>query len=317
MHPVLGEVVPEVPALLESLLALAFFGVALGIISLIAYIVAGVAQVLDRTVGKLPGIGGIISGATNDIASIITSWLGSAANAVDRDISFWWHGLTLEASWLGQQIAETARVVWFMAGALTPSGLIRILKGDAQFYKQIFGSGASASSRQQIEIEALRKELRKVEREDQTAAVKRLEKTLKADIGAIETTNVQTQPWFIGAVEGVVNPDIQALRDRAKSLENDAIQVYKDAAGAWQVVNSDALDAAMAIGLAGLGLDWLRCNSAGNLFGKNACNVWSGLGDVLGLLGLALAVEDLPALVKLGQEVVHDATVAIEDVLSV
>lgn len=316
MHPLLGEVAPAAPALLEPLLALLFFMVALGLITLVSYLVSLLVQVLDRTVGKLPGVGGIISDAAHDIAGFVTSILGSAVSAIDRDISFWWHALSTEAEWIGREIENTAGVVAAIASIVqgAPNG-----RAQAWIRAAIHLAlrGVTWLAHEALRgVKALEKQIEHAEQGIIARAIHFAISPILGRLGVVEKWIGSTGGTIAGEINSVIEPDIAALKQRATAIENQAIRVYQDAAGVWHVVNTDAMAAAVAVALTALGLGGLNCGTLGSALGSRGCGLWSGLDDLLGLIIDALILTDICEVLPLLESAASDIAVPAVSLLT-
>lgn len=305
MHPLLGEVAPAAPALLEPLLALAFFLVALGVLALVTYIVYGIVKILDATVGKVPGVGGILSDAAHGIASIITDALGRAVTHVDNAISFWWHALGEEIAWIGRELEASARAVEALAERVQSTSR-HAVEGWIRSALHAALHGVSHLAREALDgVHKLEQLLTHAGAGTLGRELHLLLRPIRGELHTLERWTYPKVKALEHEVGTVVEPDIQALKDRATTLEDQAIRVYKDAAGVWHAVSTDALAAAVALALPALGLQWARCGNVGGA-GRALCGLGSDL--VSALLGDALtafAVTDTCDFVAGAQDVAN------------
>ena len=316
MHPLFGEVAPAAPALLEPLLALLLFAVALGVITLVSYIVYGIVQILNRTVGRLPGVGSAITGAANYFESVVSTAMGKAVGAIDRDISFWWHALTAEVEWLGKQIEDTAGVLLTVAS---------LASGHPNARARAWIAAAIGLALKPVDALAheAEKGVLKLERKLAHGAEGVIGGAIASALKPVLTELHGLEQWTYPKVQGVegeitnvIYPGIADLRSRATEIENAAIQVYRDAAGVYHAVNVDALTAAVAIALPTLGLEWLRCSSASGLARARGCGLWSGLSSLLGLLVDVYAVTHICELLPELDSLISELAVPVVDELT-
>lgn len=86
-------------------------------------------------------------------------------------------------------------------------------------------------------------------------------------------------------VEHVVEHDIASLRARTKTLEKEYAKLNKEIrAHPWTVVTT-AFVGAVALALTRLGLEWIKCDNAKQVFKKRGCSLWTQLDKLLGLAG--------------------------------
>jgi len=83
------------------------------------------------------------------------------------------------------------------------------------------------------------------------------------------------------------------LVQRARALEREYERLYKwMRSHPWTAVTG-AFVGAVAIALARLGLDWIRCPTAKAVFKKRGCNLWRDLDRLLGLVGEVALVTNI------------------------
>lgn len=289
-----GEIVaPELGALLLTIVPLAMFTVALGLAMLNVYLVQAIANILNATVGKLPGVGGLISSGVRSFeAWFVTGW-AQAISGLDAQVGHYWHALGEDVAWCVQEIRAGADLSYTISTLLTGDPNARaqawIHSAIATLLKPLDGSLGSLLHRQAT----IEKKVEHVaEHPLRRAAIEAL-KPLKATIAADEQWYRPRVKTLDHELETEVNPAIADLRARARAIENKAIQAFRDAAGVWHVTNAEGLAAAIALAIPALGLQWLNCNSVGSL-ARTVCGIPGGLlNDLLGLLGDYLIVTNL------------------------
>lgn len=291
---VLGEVAaPELAPLLLNLLALVGFVVALGAAMLVSTVVGLIVRVLKATVGHVPGLGSVIDSAAESFGAWLQQGWAQAIAGLDNGVKHYIHALTLEVDWFIRELEAGASIMHLTAvlavGQRELAAIARGLGGIADRVRALEHLGAKLLHR----VHKLEQEVTGAAVGGLAALIAKALKPLTARVTALEKWSATQVAGIEDELGKVVEPDIAALKQRATALEDQAIRLYQDAAGVWHAVNVDALVAAVALALPGLGLQWARCGNVGGV-GRALCGLGSDL--ISALLGDALtafAVADI------------------------
>ncbi len=251
--------------------ALIAFTVALGVCLLVAYFARAFFGTLSGAVGWIPYLGKVLSRSLLDVEHKITSVMGRAAVALESKIGASWHATARLIDHIGREIEAHAHLIGQLALLLPFAGqvdavyrLVRFLQRRARaFERELVGIGHDVLGR-----------------------VRAVERGIGADV----------LPRIRGLereIDHAVTHDVGALRARTKALEREYERLYKwMRSHPWTAVTG-AFVGAVAIALARLGLDWIRCPTAKAVFKKRGCNLWRDLDRLLGLVGEVALVTNI------------------------
>ncbi len=269
----LAEVAPAAP-LLAPLTAYLACLVALGIILVTHQLVSalfGVAKgIVNQTVGRIPWIGGKISGSIHHIEQRVNNYLSQATNALEGAVSSSWHALAAATAHLGYTIAHLARatghLAWYVLDKYSIAGLaanmiraLHLIRHLQQLYHSISRVVHTATTviykpTSIIYRTAVRVNTKGLEAEFDAfrdAVLPRLRAVEHAAARAVEGA----LPWAVPlTVPFGLTPT--AIRRWLRRHE--------------RLLGANALTAAVAFALARFGATWIRCGNW-NKVGKSVC----------------------------------------------
>lgn len=292
------------PAALPELLflALAFFALALAFSA--KKITEALFGWLITVLEAIPLIGHTLSGPFRACEQAVTSACGAIISGIEAAVGASFHALAWLTDYLWKQIVAAAAVQLHIAqrighAALAVTGLGALLHHLQQVWRGIEHGVRSLERR----FHGIEHRVRRLEHELATGIghdVRSALDTLEHDVNRIRT---QTIPAIQGGVAQAEH-DVTALGEYVKDH--------------YLANTEEALGVAVAVGLAGLGLGGLRCNSNPWKNNPNACGLFGDLSDLLGLalaLGVAVNLEafvrDCQAIVGATAEAVADAVGAV------
>jgi hypothetical protein len=293
---VLAVVAPIIDAPLAiPLLMLLGACVAIGIIYVLHNFVRAVVGGIAGVIGRIPGVGGILSSPVNAVFHWMDHEFGAAEAALDKRIGSYWHSLGHTVRWIGQEIEGHARLLRILAALALGPGfvsyietVIRLLRGNVRALPHIAKAGAVG--------------------------------LLRPIVGELHTLERWTWPRVKSlerSIEVTIPRDIAGLRARTKTLERHWTDVFERIKGLESRLGAAAFAGAVAIALEALGASWVRCRNW-NRIGKQVCGTGTGEIDALiGLLGTAALLVDFRELVKLAQTVEHDTAVVLHEIAKV
>jgi hypothetical protein len=267
------------PALVEIVfLALVFFTIALAFSAnkITQALLGPIVSVLE----SIPIIGGKLAAPLKATGQAVANACGALISKCEALVGSSFHVLARLMDWLWKQTVGEAAALLHVAklvgnGIYSVSGLRAAVHRLERVWHGI-EHGVKSLERRWHGIEH---------------RVHRLEHELAAGIGNDVRVEV-----------GKLDRELHRLRTRViPKIESEAQAAEADVAALGKYVrdhylaNTEAeLEAAVAIGLAALGLGGLRCNSNPWKNNKSACGLWGDLSDLLGLalaLGVALDFE--------------------------
>ena len=246
-------------------------------IALVVYIVAGIVQIIDKTVGHIPLVGGLFSSAAHTLQHAFVSALAPAAEGAQSIAGAALHALAREIDWLGREIRRHSNLLYTIAALLVGPAVVNALRAGIA----VLHGNVHAAQRQ---ITATYTRVLNLEH--------RLQHQVTAGVlprlGRLERE-----------YDHIIDKDIAGLRARTKTVEKSLDDVWKYVrAHPWTLV-TDAFVGAVAVALSRLDLGWIRCPSMGKLFGKWGCGIGSLLDDLLSIVVSALILENVCAVLPL------------------
>ena len=293
-HSLWNEVFPVAPLLLDLATILG----ALAVIALCTIAIAfmgGIVYVLNKTVGRLPLVGGIISVAVNGLVDGFTTSLAGWSHDAHRALGAAFHSLARAVDWLGHEIESHSKLLNTMATLLLGQGTLanirdlinRLIHGQT---KQATINKTQTRANQQTHAQA----------QAAQHAANVAHKTAIAIPGKV------AKEW-----------DIPRLREQVRGLEDGAIDTWKWIRSHPLSLATAAFAGAVAVALQRIGASWIRCSNWKNI-GKVGCGLETdALTGLLGALFTVEAIANLRTLVELAQETEHAVATGIQDLLEV
>lgn len=263
--------VPQFDALLVSLLAVAGCFVALGLVVVLHGFVRATVGGLGSLLGKLPGVGHVLSSPVNAVFHWMDSEFSTAELALDKLLARFLHSLGQLVSWMGREIGDLARLLYVVAGVTLGSTAVEALTR----LTHLIGMQVRA-----VEYRA-ELALRRIDRLEHSF-VARLEHWIDPRLAALEHT-----------VDGVIEIDIAGLRARARSLTDRLENTWRQVRKLDALLGTAAVTAAVAVALTRLDLNWIRCRNWRRI-GRGVCGLPASLVEALFAGAIdALVVADL------------------------
>lgn len=237
----------------------------------------------------VPGLGGLLSGALNNVAQSIDNALGSVEHDIDHLMGASWHRFAQLNEWLWRELRGHAVLIAQIAADLFGFGNV-VADLRSLFHHSIAGSkGIDAK------IKTLERELHGIE-----GQVKTLERDMTKGIGHDLRTHIKALERDLSHVE---HKTIPAIQSDVATADSAISNLYEWAKGKADLLGVGTFAGAVAGVLSLVGLDWLACRSRNSVNGKSGCALWNDIEQLLGaaiVTGLAL---DLPALIREAQKV--------------
>lgn len=279
---------PQLDYLAALLLAL---GLCLGVV----IVTKAFFGVTGSTLGKLPWLGGWIDATGHKIEQRITNLFGGWAMTLEARIGASFHSLARLVDHIGREIARHAGLIASVASLLPGVGMVVGLLRELNNLRLL-------AQRLAHEIVGIGHDL--------AGRIGHVERGIGADV----------LPRIRG-LERELHRELAHERARARAAER---KIDREITNLWKwtrthpwTIVTDAFVGAVALALARLGLDWIRCPSAKRVASKRGCGMWDDLDALLGLAVTALTIADLKELVRTAQKVEHAAAETIEAVLRV
>lgn len=255
---------PQLDILAGALFALAFCA----LVILIVYALYGV---IHNTIGKLPIVGGWIDAGSHKIAQRITNTFGGYLVKIEGVIGASWHSMARMVDKIGHEIAAHAGLLATIATFIPGGGVIVGLYREIALARTLIHKLAHALTGIGHDV-VIRT------------------KVIERGIGNDVLPRIRSLDREVGRV---ISRDIPGLRvgERTLTRELDSLRTWVHrhvlAAG------TAAFAGAIAVALAKLGLDWIRCTNARSVFKKRGCNMWNGLESLLATLVDVLLITNM------------------------
>lgn len=235
---------------------------------------------LDGAVGWIPWVGDVLTAPINRVAQKINSVLSKAAMGSERQIGDALHQFAALIHALGSAIHNAPLLAYALAKYVTT--LLSIQQWH-KFYNSLVGTDRATLGR-----------------------IKAQERTTHAQVKAVaQTAKVATHAQTrAAAIPGEVAHDwnIPALRARTRANEDSLTRLWRWAKAHAVEVTTDAAVATVALALPRLGADWIRCRTAKDIFGRRGCSFFSDLEKLLGIVGEALLLTNICAVIPWVEE---------------
>ena len=294
LHFVTGEVAPLAPLVipLGEIAACLFV---LGCIWVLRGFITALLGALGHVTSFIPFAGKVTSAVIHRAENAVTDALGEAESYFDSKIGAALHECARLLDWTYRELKNHAGLLYTLAGvAIGPAAVGAIRAGISVLHGNVHGLAHRVT--------------------DTYARVLRLEHRLQHTI----TAGVLPRLGRLErAYDRVIDRDIAGLRSRTKATEAELSKVWDYVRShPWTVV-TDAFVAAVAVALARLGLNWIKCPALGRLGRRFGCGGFDLIEELLGAEIVALAAADLcdfSALVTSAAEDFVPALMALVDV---
>ena len=255
---------PQLDILVAALLALA-------VCLLVVAFAKAFFGVTGTLLGKLPVIGGWIDSTAHHIEQRITNVFGGFAATLEGVIGASWHSMARLVDKIGHEIAEHAGLLATIATFIPGGGVIVGLYREIALARSLIHKLAHALTGIGHDVVIRTKVIERGIGNDVLPRIRSLDRE----------------------VARVISRDIPGLRvgERTLTRELDSLRTWVHrhvlAAG------TAAFAGAIAVALAKLGLDWIRCTNARSVFKKRGCNMWNGLESLLATLVDVLLITNM------------------------
>lgn len=231
--------------------------------------------VAGSLLGKLPVVGGWIDAGAHKIEQRITSTFGGFAAQLEGIVGQSWHSMARLVDKIGHEIAAHAGLLATLVTFIPGGSVIMGLYKEVQLARQL--------------VARIAHELVGIGHD-----VGHRVKVVERGIGNDVLPRIRSLDHRL---DRVIGRDIPGLRvgERTLTRELDSLRtwVHKHALAA----GTAAFASAIAVALAKLGLDWIRCTNARGMFKKRGCNMWSGLESLLATLVDVLLITNMCAVI--------------------
>jgi uncharacterized protein (UPF0335 family) len=243
----------------------------------IALAIALVMRKVGDVFRPIPVVGGHIAGAVDSVAQVISNAAGSLEHGADRLAGAAWHQLAryMDHLWT-QLVAHSGAFVQMAQELLRHAHALARLR--ALVHKAV-GQAEAFIPR----VKTLEREWHGIEHR-----VKALERDLATGIGHDLRIEVKALDREVTGLEHKVIPSIRAAEN---ALAHDISALGEYIRSHFLSSATDAITAAVAVGLAALGLAGLRCSNFRSLLSRFGCGLGTLLNDLLGLVIAGIFLE--------------------------
>lgn len=260
---------------LPTLLKLSLTFAAIGLCALVVAFIDFMDAIIQRTVGRLPGVGHLTGSALQWARSIFTNKIGSLYSGVDHQIGHSFYQLARLGRLLGAVVLATAAAVT----AIT----LELRKVFArENLAPVVGKLGKQAKAAAAHITIIRKQV-------------------------VNVTKVVTRGATVIPVRRV-----HALETEVKQLQAQQAKLRKQVAATAHPSTLTGAAEVTALGLAALGANWVRCEGSKSL-GKGACNAGpKRIEKWLAGLALLTLTASLEELAVVGRAIIADGESVIK-----
>ena len=281
--------------------ALIFFTIALAFTT--RKITAAILGPLITFVNHLPWIGSAIAGLLTRAEQAVAHACGTIEDGCDSLIGSSWHVLSRQMDRLWHVIVGT------------PTALLQLARIVGGHVYSVSGLRALVHFLTRLEHTTAARIRPLVRRLDHLLhRVKALEHDISKGIGEDVLPRIRSLDRELHKLRTGVIPRVEA---EAAAAERDVTALGEYVRAHYLANTQDEIAAAVAVGLAALGLGGLRCNSNPFKDNPNACGLWGDLSALLGLAALTLGALNLEQLVGMMQGVTEETVGLVESTFGV
>lgn len=314
--------VPQVDGLLVSMLAILGCVVAIGIVSIVHHFTRAVVGGIGGLLGEIPGLGKVLASPVNAVAHWLDHEFGQAEQFLDATFAWWLHSLGELAAWVGHAIRDQANLLYLLATTMVGPAAMRAIDRAIDF---VHDRALWLEHVLQHELG----QIHRLEVQVRHAAAGYIGTAIALALRPIEHELELVERWLAGrghalehAIAGTIPREFQGLREWARELGDSYVALFHRIGRLEHAIPTDVATAAVAVGLAELGLEWTRCRSVGRL-GRAACGTpaWlleqflAGALDVLLIRDLCVITDALIAGAELAAPILDELVDGIEDLL--
>lgn len=263
LEPELGPEVEVAARAAPRVGVVAILAVTLGIILSVEAVVRGFFGTVSGAVGWIPYLGSVVEQPIKKIEQKIVSMLSGLEQDIDKALA---HNIHVTAALLDK--------LWHSLELMAANIVLLGALGTAAFFHYI--------------VHPLERwihgKVREIENEIKSITHAILHEAAKIEHAIEHWLNPRIKAAIV-AVPKYIHRDLLKLRKDVNKAQKTATQALTEVESIPFPEGVTTWAAAVAVALPALGLDWLNCKS--NPFNRNpnACNLWSVLKDLLGLLG--------------------------------
>jgi hypothetical protein len=272
-----------VPVVLPWLLDLSFWLFAIGcliFLTLCVLIVKALFGTASSAVSWIPWVGSAAASGLHKAEQHVVNVFTVPIEKTQAALGWSWHLQARLIDWLGREINSHANLLLTLASVMPGVGFVTQIYHDLLLAKQAVARLLhTVTHLHGSVVNPLARELTQLNRWTHTR--------VKALDHAIDVT---------------IPKDIAGLRTRTKTIEGELARLWKAIRTNEAALATTAFVGAVALAMSRLGMGWLRCNTATQFGKKYGCSAWTRLDELLGLLGGALLITNICAVIPLIEE---------------
>lgn len=251
----------------------------------------------------IPAIGSKLAAPFVAIEKAITSACGSIEAGCDKLMGTSFHATARLMDWVWKQIKKHAMTLAVAAPII--GNLANLYEG----LRALVHRSSHIAQGITRAVKTLEREYHGIEHR-----VKVLERKIAKGIGHDLRVRIAGLEDEVTTLENKVIPSIRAAANEA---EADVTALGKYVEDHFVRNTTAEIEAAVAVGLAALGLSGLRCNSNPFKNNKNACGLFGDLSSLLGVPAIVLSVSSFEELVKEMQALEQGIIAGLEELLDI
>jgi hypothetical protein len=308
--------VPQVDGLLVSMLAILGCVVAIGIVSVLHHFTRAIVGGVGGLLGHIPGIGKVLSSPVNAVAHWIDHEFGIAESFLDATFAWWLHSLAELAAWLGREIREQANLLYLLATTMLGPAAMRVIDRAIDLLHSRAAWAEHVIQHELGRLHRLEQQMRHAAAGYIAAGIATALRPFEHELDSIERWIGNRGRALEHAVAGTIPREFAGMREWVRELGDRYVALFHRVGRLEHAIPTDVATAAVAVGLAELGLEWTRCRNVGRL-GRRMCGTPAWLLEQL-LAGAidVLVIRDLCAITGAMIEGAHLAAPVLDELVS-
>lgn len=296
-----GQVAKRLPGILVPLALLAVFIIALGLVQAGRYVTEMFVQLVKKTVGRIPLIGGTIARPAEALGKIIVTYMGRAAATCERKVAAYFRDVAtvlvdLAAEITGEAVALAA-LVWWLVNKVG----VHKLPYRQRIAERKANAISAEQKRQQKLIAQINRALDKNPTQKPIIVTTPAPPTIVRQTVTINKTFIQAAALTIPTFPKMLPRWVHAMRRKLPQLQRGQLTLRKRVTHIERRFTNRRFDGMVARAMNRLGIGWTRCTTVQRL-GRELCRSGPGwLNPLLLNLVPLLLITDLCAVFKAGR----------------
>lgn len=267
-----GYAVEETAPWWMPVLQLAGCIVAIGVIAAVVELVRALFGTVDGIVGWIPYANRVIQKPLHAIEHKVVNGMLQVEHHLDARVADYWHNFANVYASIGHEIYGLAVADAQFYYAIFHKYALPVLAPRVHYAERAAARAQAQADRAHAKAQATAQAQAHAQRYAIPHAINAGTLPLERELHGIEAGVRTWERWAEHAIDTTIPHDIAAVRERAQSLENGAINTFRWIRTHPASLATAAFAGAVAVALRRLGLGWLRCGNVKGV-GKALCGL--------------------------------------------